>query len=122
MRQKIELELAFPPIATGEARSGGAAETEAEAANAATESPAVVVGPSMEPILERDNLRKALARVRRNKGAPGIDGMTVDDLAAHLKDHWPADRYVVDIDLEKFFDRVNHDILMGLVAKRGHDR
>ena len=26
--------------------------------------------------------------------------------------------YVVDIDLEKFFDRVNHDILMGLVAKR----
>jgi len=25
---------------------------------------------------------------------------------------------VVDIDLEKFFDRVNHDILMGLVAKR----
>ena len=33
-----------------------------------------------------------------------------------------GDRYVVDIDLEKFFDRVNHDILMGLVAKRVHDR
>jgi RNA-directed DNA polymerase len=29
---------------------------------------------------------------------------------------------VVDIDLEKFFDRVNHDILMGLVAKRVTDR
>ena len=29
---------------------------------------------------------------------------------------------VVDIDLEKFFDRVNHDILMGLVAKRVSDK
>jgi RNA-directed DNA polymerase len=31
-------------------------------------------------------------------------------------------RFVVDIDLEKFFDRVNHDILMGLVAKRVADK
>ena len=30
--------------------------------------------------------------------------------------------WVADIDLEKFFDRVNHDILMGLVAKRVEDR
>jgi RNA-directed DNA polymerase len=30
--------------------------------------------------------------------------------------------FVVDIDLEKFFDRVNHDILMGLVAKRVADK
>ena len=89
MRQKIQLDLAFPPRATGEARSGGAAGTEACAASAATERPAAW-GPSMEAIVERDNLRKALAQVRRNKGAPGIDGMTVDDLAAHLKDHWPA--------------------------------
>ena len=29
---------------------------------------------------------------------------------------------MVDIDLEKFFDRVNHDILMGLVAKRVKDK
>src|ERR1019366_9785655 len=29
---------------------------------------------------------------------------------------------VVDIDLEKFFDRVNHDILMGLIAKRVADK
>jgi RNA-directed DNA polymerase len=33
-----------------------------------------------------------------------------------------GDRYVVDIDLEKFFDRVNHDVLMGLVVKRVNDR
>src|SRR5512144_123633 len=204
MRQKTQLDLAFPPTAKGEARSPGAAGTEARAARVATESLAAG-GPSMEAIVERDNLRKALVQVRRNKGAPGIDRMTVDDLAAHLKDHWPTikaqllegayqplpvrrveipkasggmrplgiptvldrfiqqaalqvlqadwdptfsehshgfrpgrsaqgavraaqayiaagDRYVVDIDLEKFFDLVNHDILMGLVAKRVADR
>ena len=160
----------------------------------------------MEAIVERDNLRKALARVKRNKGAPGIDGMTVEDLSAHLKEHWPTIRaqlldgtyqpqpvrrveipkpvgrhaaarhpdgagplhpaggacrccrptgtgrsptqatafgpgarrirrwsgrrrisrrgrdVVVDIDLEKFFDRVNHDILMGRVAQRVNDK
>jgi RNA-directed DNA polymerase len=204
MRQKIQLELAFPSTTTGEARSGEAVGTEARPASVASESP-TVAGPSLEAMVERDNLRKALAQVRRNKGAPGVDGMTVDDLAVHLKDHWPTikarlldgtyrpqpvrrveipkasggtrplgiptvldrfiqqavlqvlqadwdptfsehshgfrpgrsaqgavraaqayiaagDRYVVDIDLEKFFDRVNHDILMGLVAKRVADR
>jgi RNA-directed DNA polymerase len=143
--------------------------------------------------------------VKRNKGAAGVDGMSLDALAPHLKEHWPAiriqllegtykpqpvrrveipkasggtrslgiptvlDRFiqqavlqvlqadwdptfsetsfgfrpkrsahqavaraqqliasghdiVVDIDLEKFFDRVNHDILMGLVAKRVADK
>ena len=34
----------------------------------------------------------------------------------------PGTTVVVDIDLEKFFDRVNHDILMGLVAKRVADK
>ena len=42
----------------------------------------------MEAIVERDNLRKALAQVRRNKGAPGVDGMSVDALARYLKEHW----------------------------------
>ena len=31
-------------------------------------------------------------------------------------------RYVVDIDLEKFFDRVNHDVLMARVARRVRDK
>lgn len=43
----------------------------------------------MEDILERENMLRALKRVRANKGAPGIDGMTVDRLPAYLKRHWP---------------------------------
>ncbi len=204
MRQKTELEITLQAVATGEARSSGMEGTEARTAKTKVESQAAL-GPLMEVIVERDNLRKALAHVKRNKGAAGIDGMSLDALAPHLKEHWPAiraqllegtykpqpvrrveipkasggtrslgiptvlDRFiqqavlqvlqaewdptfsehsfgfrpkrsahqavaraqeliasghdiVVDLDLEKFFDRVNHDILMGLVAKRVADK
>jgi RNA-directed DNA polymerase len=204
MRQKDQSKLTLGPSAEGEAPSLAAQATEARAARASLERPAVA-GPSMEIILDRENLKTALARVRRNKGAAGVDGMGVDDLPVHLKRHWPAiraqlingtykpqpvrrveipkasggvrplgiptvlDRFiqqavmqalqadwdptfseasfgfrpgrsahqavaraqtdiasgygvVVDLDLEKFFDRVNHDILMGLVAKRVADK
>lgn len=43
-------------------------------------------------VLERPNLQHALKQVRQNKGAPGIDGMSVDDLPRHLKEHWPEIR------------------------------
>jgi group II intron reverse transcriptase/maturase len=43
-------------------------------------------------MLERGNLQRALKRVRQNKGAPGIDGMTVDELPGHLRHHWPEIR------------------------------
>jgi RNA-directed DNA polymerase len=204
MRQKTELEITSQTGATGEARSVGVGGTEACGAKAEVESQAAF-GPSMEAIVERDNLRKALAQVKRNKGAAGVDGMSVGALGPYLKEHWPTiraqlldgtykpqlvrrveiakasggkrplgiptvlDRFiqqavlqvlqadwdrtlsehsygfrpkrsahqavaraqeliasghdvVVDIDLEKFFDRVNHDILMGLVAKRVADK
>jgi RNA-directed DNA polymerase len=204
MRQKNQIELNLGTGARGEALSVAAQETEARAALACLERPAVA-GPSMEAVVERENLKRALARVKRNKGAAGIDGMSVDDLPAHLKEHWPAIRaqllegtykpqpvrrveipkasggtrplgiptvldrfiqqavmqvlqadwdgtfsdtsfgfrpgrsahqaveraqtfiasghgFVVDIDLEKFFDQVNHDILMGLMAKRVADK
>ena len=204
MRQKKQVELNLGTGARGEAPSAAVQETEARAAKACLERPAVA-GPSMEAVVERENLRKALAQVKRNKGAAGVDGMSVDDLPAHLKEHWPTiraqllegayepkpvrrveipkaaggmrplgiptvlDRFiqqavlqvlqadwdhtfseasfgfrpgrsahqaveraqayiaaghttVVDIDLEKFFDRVNHDILMGLIAKRVADK
>jgi len=205
MRQKTQYELAFPTATKGEAPSAEGEGTEARAARADAERRTAVVGPSMEAVVERGNLKKALAQVRRNKGAPGGDAMSVDELVHHLKDHWPtiraqllegtyrpqpvrrveipkasggtrplgiptvldrfiqqavlqvlqagwdptfsehsfgfrpgrsahqavaraqeyiADghRWVVDLDLEKFFDRVNHDLLMGLVAQRVSDR
>jgi RNA-directed DNA polymerase len=204
MRQKNQVELNLGTGAEGEARSAAAEEPEARSAKACLERPAVA-GPSMEAVVERENLKTALAQVRRNKGAAGVDGMTVGELPDYLKEHWPAiraqllddtykpqpvrrveipkasggvrllgiptvlDRFiqqaamqvlqadwdgtfsetsfgfrpkrsahqaveqaqayiasghavVVDIDLEKFFDRVNHDILMGLIAKRVADK
>lgn len=201
MRQKNQVELNLGTGTRGEAPSAAARESEACTAKACLEPPAVA-GPSMEAVVERENLKKALARVKRNKGAAGVDGMTVGELPAYLKEHWPTirgqlllegtykpqpvrrveipkasggtrplgiptvlDRFiqqavlqvlqadwdgtfseasfgfrpgrsahqaveraqvyiasghavVVDIDLEKFFDRVNHDILMGKLAKR----
>jgi RNA-directed DNA polymerase len=164
-----------------------------------------IVTELMEQVVERENLIRAWKRVRANKGSPGIDGMTVEDLTGYLKESWPrireelrrgeyqpqpvkevlipkpdggtrrlgiptvldrfiqqaiqqvlspiydptfsdhsygfrpnrrahqaveqAKRYiaegnewVVDMDLEKFFDRVNHDILMGRLARRIGDK
>jgi RNA-directed DNA polymerase len=68
MRQKTELEITLQTGATGEARSAAMEGTETRAAKSDIESRAAV-GPSMEAIVERNNLRKALARVKANKGA-----------------------------------------------------
>jgi group II intron reverse transcriptase/maturase len=159
----------------------------------------------MEEILEPDNLRAAYHRVVRNKGKPGVDGMSVDQLKPYLKHHWTkisddllkgtykpfpvrrvyidkpgggkrglgiptvldrmiqqaialilqkiwdpqfsdhsyafrpersaaqaiqkvkryvvdGYRIVVDIDLEKFFDRVNHDRLMSRLSREIADK
>ncbi len=46
----------------------------------------------MERVLARANLQRALKQVRSNRGAPGIDGMSVDALPAYLKEHWPKIR------------------------------
>ena len=87
-RRNIQLKLALEPEAKGEARSAGDQGTEARVARAGSERPATGRGPSMETVTHPGHLRKVLARVRRNKGAPGIDGMTVDDMGDHLKVHW----------------------------------
>ncbi len=42
----------------------------------------------LERVLERANLQRALKQVRSNQGAPGIDGMTVEELPDYLRHHW----------------------------------
>jgi RNA-directed DNA polymerase len=191
---------------SGEAASV-VARVEAPLAKSGNERPGMQGAATglMEKVVERPNLLAALKRVRENKGSPGVDGMTVKELPAFLKVHWPrlreeliagryqpqpvrrvmipkpgggeralgiptvldrfiqqallqvlqpcfdptfseasygfrpgrlahdavrraqgyvqdGRRFVVDIDLEKFFDRVNHDVLMGRLAKRIADR
>lgn len=42
----------------------------------------------LESVLARENLQRALKRVKKNRGSPGIDGMTVRELGPWLRDHW----------------------------------
>jgi RNA-directed DNA polymerase len=204
-RQKNrQQELAFPAEAKGEAPSAAEVRVELVKAVDDPESPAATER-MMEVICERENLSRALKRVTSNKGAAGVDGMTVKELPKFLKRCWPSLReqllegtyqpkpvrrveiekssggtrklgipcvvdrfiqqavlqvlqpqwdptfsdhsygfrpgrsahqavartqqyvgegydYVVDIDLEQFFDRVNHDMLMARVARRVPDK
>lgn len=46
----------------------------------------------MARVLERENLIRALKQVKRNKGAPGIDGLTVEQFPSYLKQYWPVIR------------------------------
>jgi RNA-directed DNA polymerase len=46
----------------------------------------------MEEVCEQENCKQALARVKANKGSPGVEGMTIHDLPGYLKQHWPAIR------------------------------
>src|SRR5215469_14625656 len=201
-QQKIP--RASEPQGWGEAPASGDLRAEPLAAEPASESPAWT-DQLMEEVCDRENLHRAWKRVRSNKGAPGVDGITIDDAKDYLREHWPgiraqllegtyqpqpvkrveipkpdggirklgvpcvvdrlvqqallqvlqerwdptfsehsygfrpgrsahhavaqAQRYVaegynfvVDLDVEKFFDRVNHDCLMARVAARISDK
>ena len=203
-RQNNQLKLAFKEEHRGEAPKGLREGTESSAAKCGTERPAINE-QLMEEVCERENCKQALKRVKANKGSPGVDGMTVQELSEYLKQHWPAirehlqsgtyepqpvkrveipkpdggvrklgiptvldrfiqqavmqvlqrkwdrtfsehsygfrpersahqavakaqqyiaegGRYVVDLDLEKFFDRVNHDRLMAKLAEKISDK
>lgn len=203
-RQKNQLELAFPAEGRSEAPRAAAEGTESLTAKRMVESSAITER-LMEEVCERENCKQALRRVKANKGSPGVDGMTVHELPAYLKQHWTTlreqllsgtytpqpvrrveiekpdggvrklgiptvldrfiqqavmqvlqgrwdrtfskhsygfrpgrsahqgveaaqeyiaagYRWVVDLDLEKFFDRVNHDRLMAKLAERISDK
>jgi RNA-directed DNA polymerase len=90
-RQKNQLVLAFPEASRSEAPMAPREGTESLAAKRSPESPAI--GEQlMEEVCERENCKQALARVKANKGSPGVDGMTVHELPGYLKQHWPAIR------------------------------
>src|SRR6202162_1804713 len=197
--------LAFPVESRSEAPKAATKGIETLVAKRKSES---LAGTErlMEEVCELENCKQALQRVKANKGSPGVDGMTVDELPEYLEQHgleigeqlrngtyqprpvkrveipkpdgqgvrklciscvldrfvqqavlqvlqkrWDptfsehshgfrprrsarqavheaqqyiakGDRWVVDLDLEKFFDRVNHDRLMAAVAERVADK
>ena len=49
-----------------------------------------------EQVFSRANLIRALRRVERNKGAPGVDGVTTEQFRGWLDDHWGQVREVLD--------------------------
>lgn len=90
-RQKNQLELAFADESRSEALRVSAEGTESHTVKRSETSPAI--GEQlMEEVCERENCKRALARVKANKGSAGVDGMSVQRLAAHLKQHWPVIR------------------------------
>jgi RNA-directed DNA polymerase len=90
-RQKNQLVLAFLEEDRGEAPKCLPEGTESSAGQRGIESPAITE-QLMEEVCERENCKQALKRVKANKGSAGVDGMTVQQLPAFLKEHWPAIR------------------------------
>ena len=88
LRRNPQQELAREPNERGEAPITGVPGAESVVAVAAPESPAATM-QLMEEVCERENLVRAWQRVRENKGAPGVDGMTIDDAKSFLREHWP---------------------------------
>jgi len=91
-RQNNQLRLAFGEEGRSEAPMAPCEGSETLTAKRISESPANNSEQLMEEVCERENCLQALKRVKSNKGSAGIDGMTVDALTVHLKEHWPAIR------------------------------
>jgi len=87
-RPPIQLTLDLPMPGGGEAPRRNVREAEAVMAADGVESPAFA-DRFMEAICDPDNIEDALNAVVRNKGAPGVDGITVKQLPGVLKGRWP---------------------------------
>lgn len=48
-------------------------------------------------VLSRENMTKAIKRVEANKGAAGVDNMTVSELKGYLKQEWPRIHFMMRI-------------------------
>ena len=77
-----------PELARGGRREAPKATRSVEASTAIHDTESPSSDGLMEQVVARDNLKQALKRVRQNQGSPGIDGMTVDELAPYLVKHW----------------------------------
>lgn len=86
-RQKIQMKLAFMTEEEGEAQVTVVGGTEAFVVTGRDES-LTRSEELMEEICEPENLKKALKRVKENKGAPGVDRMKVEELPKYLRKHW----------------------------------
>jgi RNA-directed DNA polymerase len=91
LRLTEQLTLAFTSVEGDIAPTAGREGAEPIMAKCEPERPAETTS-LMEVVCERENLKKALRRVKTNQGSPGIDGMTVDQLPDYLKTHWLTHR------------------------------
>jgi len=78
-------QLELPLESEGETRTS---QRSGEASTAASGTERSGASGLMERVLSRPNLLAALKRVRKNKGSPGVDGMTVDELPDWLRENW----------------------------------
>lgn len=67
----------------------GASSVTAPCDAARPEAEARLEARLLEAILERENMMAAYRRVVANRGAAGVDGVSVDDLEGLLMEHWP---------------------------------
>ena len=82
-------EMSKPIIPYGEnGKSGtGTVSQEGQQVPMESRSQETLAQDLMSVVCSRDNLNRAYKRVKSNKGAPGIDGMTVKELGSYIREH-----------------------------------